>query len=187
VSAPTATFSLAVLLSATSVFGALTVVGHAIGPDRSNGVANLALAAALFGLAAWEIRVIRSRRWVSTGPRRQTPRRLMYTVSAPVVGFTWGLDVGTAVTTYRATVGVWALVALCVSGRGSYLIGPVFAVAFLVPLVRSLWAGSRCFVGDPTRRLSLRSLDGRLGLLRSLGAFLVAGLAGVALSHGVVG
>jgi hypothetical protein len=135
---PTLTFSCGFLLSAFSVFFVLSKVGEAVWTG-SMRTAVVLLIMAVSALLLVELRMIRRRRRFSIGPSRQTDKILQHVLPPWTVGFIWGADAGSAVTTFRTTVGTWVVVALCGLGLGVWWIGAAYALGFLVPLGRSLW------------------------------------------------
>src|SRR5437764_14589664 len=52
--------------------------------------------------------------------RRQTPQSLLSVVPAPIGGFLWGLDIGSVVSTYRASAATWAGLLLGLAGWGPW-------------------------------------------------------------------
>lgn len=79
----------------------------------------------LFLVDVWTAAVRRS--FFPISLRRQAVKSLAYRVpSEDVVGFIWGVDVGTGVSTFRVTSGVWVLVI----GAAADLIAPAAALVY---------------------------------------------------------
>jgi hypothetical protein len=123
------------LLSATTVFLAVRLVGGVSGAGNAGAAAHPAIAAALcavfFAVDVW---VLARGRQFSIGLPRQTPKMITYRRGAMLGAFVWGLDTGTAVSTFRVSATTWAALGLTVLGIAPPLTGLAYGVGFAVPL-----------------------------------------------------
>ncbi|HEY3685153.1 MAG TPA: hypothetical protein VGL93_19135 [Streptosporangiaceae bacterium] len=110
------------------LLGGVSGAGHA-------GAAYPAIAAAVcavfFGVDVW---VLARGRMFSIGLPRQTPKMITYRRGAMLGAFVWGLDTGTAVSTFRVSATTWAALGLTVLGIAPPLTGVAYGIGFAVPL-----------------------------------------------------
>lgn len=164
-----------VLVGAFALTGVLWPMRGARMPAFARN-ALLASALALILLDVWA--VIR-RRGHPVSLQRQTPKRFAYQIeSASVVGFLWGVDVGTGVSTIRVTSGIWVLILGIVGGwlpvYSALVYGAVFATSVLVLSVVAVGSGNS---GDKiAQRVAIMSRRRRLAQI----AYVLAALPALA-------
>jgi hypothetical protein len=126
------------------LFAASEAVEHVVGDHALRWLAGAAVAVLLTG-DLWSIILNRLYPW---GPRRQTSQMLMFRWQrASTIGFAWGLDAGTGVTTYRVTSGVWVTAVLVITGLVPAWVAVAYGVGFGISLVAIVvWPVHR--VGD---------------------------------------
>jgi hypothetical protein len=141
-------------LSASTMFVLLGVVGRSAFPDGAPFLVRLPVVASIGVLIIADITIARKRglHCLTLGLRRQTPKRLQRRLRGSTLGLAWGVDAGSAVSTYRITIGPWALMLLCLLGLGSWWIGPAYALGFLAPLLYALSIKGRPDAADPLVR-----------------------------------
>ena len=127
-------------LSAALVWGLVASAGHALGVGSSTA-GTAAVVAVLLVLAALEVAPFHVRRSVCA---RQTPKALVGRLHPSLGGLLWGLDTGTVVSTYRASMASWAALVVC-AGWGGPWTGLLYAVGFCGPLTAYVlaWAVPR--------------------------------------------
>lgn len=116
-------------LSACLVWGLVAQAGHALGIAASTTETALVLTLVVV-LAVLEVVPYHVRRSVCA---RQTPKALVGRLHPALGGLLWGLDAGTVVSTYRASMASWAALLLC-AGWGGVWTGLLYAAGFCVPL-----------------------------------------------------
>ena len=123
------------LLSATTVFLAVNLLGGVSGAGHLGATAHPVIGAAMcvvfFGVDIW---VLAHGRQFSLGLPRQTPKMITYRRGAKLGAFVWGLDTGTAVSTFRVSATTWAALGLTVLGIAPPLTGMAYGIGFAVPL-----------------------------------------------------
>ena len=72
--------------------------------------------------------------------RRQTPKEFVYAGRLdPRLGtLLWGLDTGTAVSTFRVSAATWVLLAAAIANVAPFWVGGAYAAGFLLPLAVAL-------------------------------------------------
>jgi hypothetical protein len=118
-------------ISALAVFGLASLIGQQLGggpavPLRAAAVAVLVVCVAA-DLAFPRIRC--------SVVRRQTPKDLVHRLPRELVGFVWGLDTGTVVSTYRASAASFAALAVVFAGWAPPWAGALYAGGFCIPLL----------------------------------------------------
>lgn len=163
---PTVTFVIGFSITSSAVYSLLWLVGEAWW-DQRLPVEVLSVTLTLMAvLVVIDFVVLRKGRNVSIGLKRQARQWLSERLSPGLVGFVWGLDAGSGVSTYRVTAGTWALVLICLLGMGTPWIGSAYAFAFALPLLRALNGRSAGFVSDAPSRALNRMHDGVLRRIR---------------------
>lgn len=101
----------------------------------SDGDSSTVLTVVIMGLLVGDMVAVTRGRYYPLTLRRQTPQRLMYThLDRRVVFFVWAADVGTGVTTFRVTSGVWVLCALDAFGGLSPWYALAYSAGFVVAM-----------------------------------------------------
>lgn len=130
-------------LSSLIVFLALSVIGSIWAPgswtDRVTvGVILLGVA----GIA--DIWSASRARYSPLGAHRQTPKALLYNLSQPRLAlFLWGLDTGSAFSTYRVSAATAALFASAILGLTPKWLGLVYGLSFTAPLAALILSPGR--------------------------------------------
>lgn len=113
----------------------MRLLGGVSGAGYAGAAAQPVIAAAVcavfLGVDAW---VLANRRQFSIGLPRQTPKMITYRRGAMLGAFVWGLDTGTAVSTFRVSATTWAALGLAVLGVAPPLTGLAYGAGFAVPL-----------------------------------------------------
>jgi hypothetical protein len=157
-----AIFTAAFLAGSLAVFGLAGLAGEALRVDRLPRLWRVGGAAAvLVALAGLDLVSARQERYCSLGPRRQTPRALLYRHAATTVAAVWGFDTGLAVTTIRVAALTWGALTLTLLGVSPWWVGLGYALGFLVPVVGSILAQPAAPQPGPGTDLGLR-LHGQL-------------------------
>jgi hypothetical protein len=151
------------LTGALAIFSAAGLAGEALRVNRLSFSWRAGGAAAvLVALACLDLFAFKKDRYCPLGPRRQTPRSLIYRHPATTVAAVWGFDTGLAVTTIRVAALTWGALALTVLGVSSWWAGFGYGIGFLTPVVASILAQSPEGQPAPGPSLGLR-LEGQLG------------------------
>lgn len=155
------------------VIATLTSVTVAESPRmlRLSVAAMLALA-----MLALDVRALVGKKTFVSGPKRQAAKWLQYTgLSEWRIGFLWGMDAGTGMSTYRVTSGTWLFLVLSgVGGLFPTWVGIGYGLGFsLVVLIASFTSS-----GDA-------QLMGSLSLVRSTYILLAGTVTSVMIAAGL--
>jgi len=132
--------------SSVTVFMVFAFVGQSL---RASAVWHVLLPASLVVCAVMDVVFPRIRCSIF---RRQTPRDLMARTTPRIGAFLWGLDTGSVFSTFRASSGAWAALAVAAAGWAPPWIGFLYAIGFGGPLALLVCANS-------DRTLRFRSLS----------------------------
>ncbi|MGI8802760.1 MAG: hypothetical protein ACR2KV_11400 [Solirubrobacteraceae bacterium] len=166
-----ASFGLGALAGGAATFGALSLLGRAVGGGGSRAASALAVAIAL-AAAVGEARGVR----VLPQVRRQVPEHWRRVMPLPLAGGLYGVLLGLGFTTLVLTLAVWALAGVCVAlgdPSAGLAVGLAFGAGRALPVVAlAPWIdGERglryaeMMAERPVILRSLRRLDGLLLLL----------------------
>lgn len=156
------------LLSSSTVFGLLNVLGRQLPVRQQNTYVLLVSFASLVALALDVYNYRLGKRW-SFGVRRQTPRALWYRRDRRKVALMWGLDTGIVVSTFRVTALSWvALLATFLLRPGASSVF-IYGVAFVLPQLVQISNGKP--TGGRERRSLVRFLATGYLVVGTLGFF----------------
>ncbi len=89
--------------------------------------------------AALDIWAARRKRLSPAGLRRQTPKALLYSTIHPRLAvLMWGIDTGTAISTFRVSATTWVVFLAATLGLAPVWIGVPYALSFALPLIAAL-------------------------------------------------
>jgi hypothetical protein len=180
-------FAVMFLIGALSTFRVASLLGAGLGRSLLTTAGEWRVAGTAAGLvllAALDVIAVRRDGYCPLSLRRQTPRILQRRHPMLVTAALWGLDLGTAVSTFRVASATWGALLLVAGGWVTPWAGLFYAIGFTAPLMFLMWTG-RLPNRDPERAVaSIMAMSARrpsaqwlsAGLL-ALGAILVASSA----------
>lgn len=118
------------MLSSLAVFAVARIAGGLV-PSPFGGAVDLAVIAVLVWCVVTDLVFPKLR---PTLINRQTPRTLTARFSLGLAGLLWGLDTGSAVSTFRTSAASWGALALTFAGWGPWWVGVSYGASFCAPL-----------------------------------------------------
>jgi hypothetical protein len=143
-------------------------------------VRRVAAACLLLLLAGGDVWAVWTNRLYPVTVRRQASHRLSFSLQTPwLVNFTWGVDAGFSVGTYRVTSGLWVMaglvVLLAVEPWSALLYSTGFALGYLAIVLWPLKVTAENTVSDASlRRVANAARSRRIGQLAYLGVLSLA-------------
>jgi hypothetical protein len=135
-------FATAFVVAALAAFAFAHYIGSLLNVSQFPAAWRLSLAGiVLVALAAADVHAVRRKTYCPISWRRQTPRQLMRQYPARLVALLWGLDTGLAVTTFRVSAATWGALFLTFLGFGTWWVGIVYGISFIVPLMTFICVG----------------------------------------------
>lgn len=127
------------LMSAILVFGIIAiVVGDPVRDFVPEAIRLSLFAFVAVGGAYLDTEAARRRAYSRVGLRRQTPKGIGYSANssrrAVVAALIWGLDTGTAFSTFRVSTATWVAMCSVALGLGPWWIGIAYACGFALPV-----------------------------------------------------
>lgn len=169
-------------LSAGAVVGSMVLVGlAALLSTALTGFhpqpRKLAAASMAVVLLLLDVRALRTRRLFVSGPRRQAAKWIQYMgLDDRLIGFAWGLDAGTGVSTYRVTSGTWLF--LILAGIGG-IMPPWTGIGYGIGFSGMVLLGSFLPQRGPGRLFAEMPTEGILSILTRATYVVVAGIVAV--------
>jgi len=129
-------FSVSAVVSFAAVWLVVGTAAIVVVPLSVSMIVLTATAALAAGL---DIYAATQKQLSPAGPRRQTPKSLLYSRTHPRLAvLLWGLDTGTAVSTFRVSATTWVVFLAAALGLTPAWTGIAYALGFGLPLVAAL-------------------------------------------------
>lgn len=148
------------LMSAILVFGIIAiVVGDPVRDFVPEAIRLSLFAFVAVGGAYLDTEAARRRGYSRVGLRRQMPKGIGYSANssrrALVAALIWGLDTGTAFSTFRVSTATWVAMCSVALGLGPWWIGIAYACGFALPV--GVLSADKVTIGQLNPRLGMTS------------------------------
>ncbi|MGH3912405.1 MAG: hypothetical protein ACRDTC_03180 [Pseudonocardiaceae bacterium] len=123
------------LIAAFVVFAIVVFVGVALGLGHIPATGRILVAVLVCAaMCAVDVASLRKPSLCRLTLRRQTPKALEDRYGRHLGPLLWGIDTGTAVTTFRVSAATWAVLTLCLLQLTPWWVGLAYGAGFCLPL-----------------------------------------------------
>ncbi|MGH8775894.1 MAG: hypothetical protein ACRDWI_12225 [Jiangellaceae bacterium] len=168
--------SVGMLLGSAAASALFAVIGEVSGASAiSLDLRRLIVVFALVLVVGFDIVALRRGGLVWLGLRRQAPQRLRFSANRRMVGFVWGFDIGTGVSTFRVTTAIWVVSVAVLLHVVPWYVGGFYGLGLAVTLGLLMMRSVGGFIDDDTIDRFMRARRKMQGLY--VGIVLLTGWA----------